>query len=65
MTPAVSLEELGFNTLAGQPASSRDLVQEVAEGESLGFGTVFISERSIARRPWPLRRGRGGCRCYS
>jgi probable F420-dependent oxidoreductase len=39
------LDELGFYTLAGQPASSRDLVQEVVEGEALGFGTVFISER--------------------
>src|SRR5690349_5033821 len=39
------LEELGFYTLAGQPASSRDLVAEVIEGEALGLGTAFISER--------------------
>jgi probable F420-dependent oxidoreductase len=39
------LEELGFYTLAGQPESSRDLVQEVVEGEALGLGTAFISER--------------------
>jgi probable F420-dependent oxidoreductase len=39
------LEELGFYTLAGQPASSRDLVTEVVEGEALGLGTAFISER--------------------
>jgi len=39
------LEELGFYTLAGQPASSRDLVTEVIEGEALGLGTAFISER--------------------
>ena len=38
-------EELGFYTLAGQPASSRDLVAEVVDGEALGFGTAFISER--------------------
>lgn len=44
MTTAV-LDELGFYTLAGQPASSRDLVQEVIDGEALGLGTVFISER--------------------
>jgi probable F420-dependent oxidoreductase len=39
------LQELGFYTLAGQPASSRDLVTEVVEGEALGLGTAFISER--------------------
>lgn len=39
------LDELGFYTLAGQAASSRDLVREVVEGEALGLGTAFISER--------------------
>jgi probable F420-dependent oxidoreductase len=39
------LNELGFYALAGQPGSSRDLVREVIEGEALGLGTVFISER--------------------
>ena len=39
------LENLGFYTLAGQPDSSRDLVAEVVEGEALGLGTAFISER--------------------
>jgi probable F420-dependent oxidoreductase len=39
------LEELAFYTLAGQPASSRDLVAEVVEAEALGLGTAFISER--------------------
>lgn len=39
------LDELGFYTLAGQADSSRDLIREVAEGEALGLGTVFISER--------------------
>lgn len=39
------LAELGFYTLAGQPASSRDLVREVIEGEALGLGTAFVSER--------------------
>jgi len=45
MTDAAPLNELGFYTLAGQPSSSRDLVQEVVEGEALGLGTAFISER--------------------
>lgn len=39
------LDELGFYLLAGQPGSSRDLVAEVIEGERLGLGTAFISER--------------------
>lgn len=39
------LSELGFYALAGQPASSRDLVAEVVEGEALGLGTAFVSER--------------------
>jgi probable F420-dependent oxidoreductase len=43
--PPPVLEELGFYALAGQPASSRDLVAEVVEGEALGLGTAFISER--------------------
>ena len=37
--------ELGFYGLAGQPKSSRDVLAEVREGEALGLGTVFISER--------------------
>ena len=37
--------ELGFYALAGQPDSSRDLLQEVSDGEAMGLGTVFISER--------------------
>lgn len=39
------IDELGFYTLAGQPRSSRELVDEVRHGERLGLGTVFISER--------------------
>ena len=39
------LTELGFYGLAGQPASSRDLVDEVRLGERLGLGSVFLSER--------------------
>ncbi|MGI9603384.1 MAG: TIGR03857 family LLM class F420-dependent oxidoreductase [Acidimicrobiales bacterium] len=37
--------ELGFYTLAGQPASSRDLVAEVMAAEKMGLGTAFVSER--------------------
>jgi len=44
-TAEQELPELGFYTLAGQPDSPRELLGEVSEGEALGFGTVFISER--------------------
>jgi probable F420-dependent oxidoreductase len=43
--PPATLDELGFYTLAGQPDSPRELIDEVADGEALGLGTVFISER--------------------
>ena len=36
---------LGFYTLAGQPESPRDLIEEVREAEALGLGTAFVSER--------------------
>jgi probable F420-dependent oxidoreductase len=39
------LDEIGFYTLAGQPESPRELIDEVRLGEQMGFGTVFISER--------------------
>lgn len=37
--------ELGFYTLAGAPDTPRALLQEVRDGEALGLGAVFISER--------------------
>lgn len=39
------LEELGFYALAGQPKSPRDLIEEMRQGEAMGFGTAFLSER--------------------
>lgn len=39
------LTELGFYTLAGAPDSPRELIDEVAQAEALGLGTVFLSER--------------------
>jgi probable F420-dependent oxidoreductase len=39
------LDELGFYTLAGGPPSPAPLLDEVREGEALGLGTAFISER--------------------
>ncbi|HET6950349.1 MAG TPA: TIGR03857 family LLM class F420-dependent oxidoreductase [Acidimicrobiales bacterium] len=43
--PASPLNELGFYTLAGQPRSPRDLIDEVRTGEALGLGSAFVSER--------------------
>jgi probable F420-dependent oxidoreductase len=39
------LPELGFYTLAGQPESPRELLDEVRLGEQMGIGSGFISER--------------------
>ena len=39
------LNELAFYTLAGQPESPRELIDEVQAGEAMGFGSTFISER--------------------
>ena len=37
--------ELGFYALAGQPESSRDILGEVRDAETMGLGTAFVSER--------------------
>jgi probable F420-dependent oxidoreductase len=39
------LTELGFYTLAGAPKSPAELLDEVRQGEAMGLGTAFISER--------------------
>src|SRR4051794_12992735 len=39
------LPELGFYTLAGQPQSPRELLDEVRMAEEMGLGQCFISER--------------------
>ena len=39
------MNEIAFYGLAGAPQSPRELIDEVRLGESLGFGSVFISER--------------------
>ena len=45
MSPATDLNELGFYVLAGAPKTPADLIDEVADGEALGLGAAFISER--------------------
>lgn len=39
------LPELGFYGLAGAPRSPADLLQECRDGEALGLGSVWLSER--------------------
>jgi 5,10-methylenetetrahydromethanopterin reductase len=39
------LKELAFYGLAGAPRSPADLLDECRDGEALGFGSVFLSER--------------------
>ncbi len=39
------MNELGFYTLAGAPASPRELIDEVRRGEEMGLGAAFVSER--------------------
>src|SRR3954471_3317159 len=43
--PDARLNELSFYGLAGAPKSPRDLIDECRDGEELGFGSVFLSER--------------------
>ncbi len=40
-----AMNELSFYTLAGQPQSPAELIDEVAHAERLGIGSCFISER--------------------
>jgi hypothetical protein len=37
------MNELAFYTLAGQPKSPRELIDEVRDAEALGLGAAFIS----------------------
>ena len=39
------LTELGFYGLPGAPTSPKELLQQCRDGEALGLGTVFLSER--------------------
>jgi len=41
----IQYPELGFYTLPGHVDSAADIFEEVAKGEELGFGSVWISER--------------------
>jgi probable F420-dependent oxidoreductase len=51
--------ELAFYTLAGQPESPRDMLEELREGEAMGFGTAFISERYNSKEACTLSGAAG------
>jgi len=42
---SVALDELGFYALPGHALSPRSIIEEAQDGERLGFGSAFISER--------------------
>ena len=63
--PSPALPELGFYALAGAPASSREIIEEIPQGEQLGFGHglhLRALQQQGSRRP--VRRGRGGQRAH-
>ena len=45
MATAASMNELAFYGLPGAPKSPADLLTECRDGEAMGFGSVFLSER--------------------
>ncbi|MDX6740987.1 TIGR03857 family LLM class F420-dependent oxidoreductase [Actinocorallia sp. A-T 12471] len=53
------LWELGFYGLAGHSSSPRDLLAEVRDGERLGLGAVFLSERFNAKEAATLAGAAG------
>lgn len=56
-----SLTDLGFYTLAGGSRDPRRLLDEVREGEELGLGTVFISERLNTKEAATLSGAAAAC----
>ena len=52
------MNELGFYTLAGAPRTPRELIDEVRQGEALGLGSAFISERFNIKEAATLSRRR-------
>ena len=57
--PAAVKPEIAFYTLAGQPESPRDMLEELREGEAMGFGTAFISERYNSKEACTLSGAAG------
>ncbi|RAY16227.1 TIGR03857 family LLM class F420-dependent oxidoreductase [Actinomadura craniellae] len=51
--------ELGFYGLAGHSGTPRDLLEQVREGERLGLGAVFLSERFATKEAATLSGAAG------
>lgn len=55
------LNELAFYGLAGAPTSPADLLTECRDAESLGLGSVFLSERFNVKEAVTLSGAAAGC----
>ena len=55
------LNELGFYGLPGAPRSPADLLTECRDGEALGFGSVFLSERFNMKEAVTLSGAAAAC----
>ena len=64
-TPAESISELGFYTLAGHAEQPRNLLAEVRAAEAMGLGHVFISERWNTKEAATLSGAAGAVRTES
>ena len=53
------LPELGFYGLAGHTSTPRDLLDQVRDGERLGLGAVFLSERFTTKEAATLSGAAG------
>src|ERR1700712_4324972 len=59
--PMEQLNELAFYGLAGAPRSPADLLGECRDGEALGFGSVFLSERFNIKEIATISGAAGAC----
>lgn len=55
------LNELGFYGLPGAPRSPADLLTECRDGEAMGFGSVFLSERFNIKEAVTLSGAAAAC----
>jgi len=55
------MNELGFYGLAGAPRSPADLLQECRDGEAMGLGSVFLSERFNVKEAVTLSGAAAAC----
>lgn len=61
MATAASMNELAFYGLPGAPKSPADLLTECRDGEAMGFGSVFLSERFNIKEAVTLSGAAAAC----